>query len=168
MGPQQNIRYGGLAQLVRAPASHAGGHWFESSSLHQKIPDFLRNQVLFLLFSTFSCVSSVPIFPRFLLTTEIPQTGKLPHPREFLFFAFMAGFLPPGAASAPPGSPLSWFQSVPSAFPRILPGCGRRRFESAVCRPALWGNTVLPRGVRRSDERSRCRAYAASQDPLGM
>ena len=29
---------GGLAQLVRAPASHAGGHWFESSSLHQKSP----------------------------------------------------------------------------------------------------------------------------------
>ena len=27
---------GGLAQLVRAPASHAGGHWFESSSLHQE------------------------------------------------------------------------------------------------------------------------------------
>ena len=39
---------GGLAQLVRAPASHAGGHWFESSSLHQKVPDFLRNQELFL------------------------------------------------------------------------------------------------------------------------
>ena len=28
-------QFGGLAQLVRAPASHAGGHWFESSSLHQ-------------------------------------------------------------------------------------------------------------------------------------
>ncbi len=27
---------GGLAQLVRALASHARGHWFESSSLHQK------------------------------------------------------------------------------------------------------------------------------------
>ena len=27
---------GGLAQLVRAPASHAGGHWFESSSLHHE------------------------------------------------------------------------------------------------------------------------------------
>ena len=40
--------YGGLAQLVRAPASHAGGHWFESSSLHQKVPDFARNQELFL------------------------------------------------------------------------------------------------------------------------
>ena len=38
---------GGLAQLVRAPASHAGGHWFESSSLHQTAPDFVRNQVLF-------------------------------------------------------------------------------------------------------------------------
>ena len=42
----------GLAQLVRAPASHAGGHWFESSSLHQKAPDFLRNQELFFLFIT--------------------------------------------------------------------------------------------------------------------
>jgi hypothetical protein len=42
--------YGGLAQLVRAPASHAGGHWFESSSLHQKIPDFLRNQEFFFCF----------------------------------------------------------------------------------------------------------------------
>ena len=29
-------KQGGLAQLVRAPASHAGGHWFESSSLHQR------------------------------------------------------------------------------------------------------------------------------------
>ena len=43
---------GGLAQLVRAPASHAGGHWFESSSLHQKVPDFLRNQELFLFISS--------------------------------------------------------------------------------------------------------------------
>jgi hypothetical protein len=44
---KQHIHYGGLAQLVRAPASHAGGHWFESSSLHQKVPDFARNQELF-------------------------------------------------------------------------------------------------------------------------
>ena len=43
---------GGLAQLVRAPASHAGGHWFESSSLHQKVPDFVRNQELFLFISS--------------------------------------------------------------------------------------------------------------------
>ena len=28
--------FGGLAQLVRAPAPHAGGHWFESSNLHQE------------------------------------------------------------------------------------------------------------------------------------
>ena len=44
--------YGGLAQLVRAPASHAGGHWFESSSLHQKVPDFVRNPELFLFISS--------------------------------------------------------------------------------------------------------------------
>ena len=30
------VTIGGLAQLVRAPASHAGGHWFESSSLHHQ------------------------------------------------------------------------------------------------------------------------------------
>ena len=34
--PYGSPTYGGLAQQVRAPASHAGGHWFESSSLHQK------------------------------------------------------------------------------------------------------------------------------------
>ena len=39
---------GGLAQLVRAPASHAGGHWFESSSLHQKVLGFAGNRELFL------------------------------------------------------------------------------------------------------------------------
>ena len=33
---------------ARIVSSHAGGHWFESSSLHQKVPDFLRNQELFL------------------------------------------------------------------------------------------------------------------------
>ena len=46
--PEGRRQFGGLAQLVRAPASHAGGHWFESSSLHQKVPDFVRNQELFL------------------------------------------------------------------------------------------------------------------------
>ena len=49
---QGRRQYGGLAQLVRAPASHAGGHWFESSSLHQKVPDFVRNQELFLFISS--------------------------------------------------------------------------------------------------------------------
>ena len=33
-------------------ASHAGGHWFESGSLHQKAPDFVRNQELFLFISS--------------------------------------------------------------------------------------------------------------------
>ena len=47
---------GGLAQLVRAPASHAGGHWFESSSLHQKVPGFVRNQELFLFMGLYNCV----------------------------------------------------------------------------------------------------------------
>ena len=39
--PKGRRQFGGFAQLVRAPASHAGGHWFESSSLHQ-IPPHLR------------------------------------------------------------------------------------------------------------------------------
>ena len=37
--------YGGLAQLVRAPASHAGGHWFESSSLHQTLGILMISRV---------------------------------------------------------------------------------------------------------------------------
>ena len=47
---------GGLAQLVRAPASHAGGHWFESSSLHQKVLGFAGNRELFLLMGLYNCV----------------------------------------------------------------------------------------------------------------
>ena len=31
------INHGGLAQLARAPALHAGGHRFESDILHQSI-----------------------------------------------------------------------------------------------------------------------------------
>ena len=38
---------GGLAQLVRAPASHAGGHWFESSILHHEITDSPTGYPLF-------------------------------------------------------------------------------------------------------------------------
>ena len=38
----------GLAGILTA--SHAGGHWFESSSLHQKVPDFARNQELFCIY----------------------------------------------------------------------------------------------------------------------
>jgi hypothetical protein len=30
-----NLFFGRLAQLVRARASHARGHWFESSTVHQ-------------------------------------------------------------------------------------------------------------------------------------
>ena len=50
--PEGRRQFGGLAQLVRAPASHAGGHWFESSSLHQKAPDLVRDQALFPLMSS--------------------------------------------------------------------------------------------------------------------
>ena len=67
---------GGLAQLVRAPASHAGGHWFESSSLHQKVPDFVRNQELFL----FMFSNSDAAFGRFLRDPKAERSGK--HGRE--------------------------------------------------------------------------------------
>ena len=61
--PAWACQYGGLAQLVRAPASHAGGHWFESSSLHQKVPDFVRNQELFSVYD----LKSDAVFWRFSL-----------------------------------------------------------------------------------------------------
>ena len=33
----QIIRFGGLAQLARAPALHAGGHRFDSDILHNPV-----------------------------------------------------------------------------------------------------------------------------------
>ena len=39
-------------------SSHAGGHWFESSSLHQKVPDFVRNQELFSVYDLKSNAAS--------------------------------------------------------------------------------------------------------------
>ena len=36
-GAYNTSEYGGLAQLVRAPASHAGGLGFESLILHQTV-----------------------------------------------------------------------------------------------------------------------------------
>ena len=34
---KSNILHGQLAQLVRAPGSHPGGHWFESSTAHHTV-----------------------------------------------------------------------------------------------------------------------------------
>ena len=70
--PVRVTTVGGLAQLVRAPASHAGGHWFESSSLHQKVPDFVRNQELFL----FMISKVTRHFGVFRLTQTLTQKPK--------------------------------------------------------------------------------------------
>ena len=53
-------------------SSHAGGHWFESSSLHQKVPDFARNQELFLFISS----NSDAAFWRFSLDPKAERSGK--------------------------------------------------------------------------------------------
>jgi hypothetical protein len=34
---KSNTLHGQLAQLVRAPGSHPGGHWFESSTAHHPV-----------------------------------------------------------------------------------------------------------------------------------
>ena len=57
-----------IAGLLRPDASsHAGGHWFESSSLHQKEPDFLWNQVLFFAFCNFFAPLQCSDFLPFLI-----------------------------------------------------------------------------------------------------
>ena len=64
---------GGLAQLVRAPASHAGGHWFESSSLHHKNAGNLAISGVFVRFSElFGAIKTC----RKRLTTEIATVGE--------------------------------------------------------------------------------------------
>ena len=44
----ESVEYQRFPPLI--VSSHAGGHWFESSSLHQKVPDFVRNRELFRIF----------------------------------------------------------------------------------------------------------------------
>ena len=44
----ESVEYQHFPPLI--VSSHAGGHWFESSSLHQKVPDFVRNQELFCIY----------------------------------------------------------------------------------------------------------------------
>ena len=61
----------GLASILAA--SHAGGHWFESSSLHQKVPDFVRNQELFL----FILPNSDAVFSRFLLDPNADPKAEM-------------------------------------------------------------------------------------------
>ena len=54
--------YDRLRRTLRG-SSHVGGHWFESSSLHQKVPDFVRNRELF----SFMLSNSDAAFWRFSL-----------------------------------------------------------------------------------------------------
>ena len=67
---------GGVAQRVRAPASHAGGHWFESSSLHQKVPDFVRNQELFSFIGLFNYVLRLRFLRDPNTDPKAERTGK--------------------------------------------------------------------------------------------
>ena len=75
--PQTLMITGGASILT---ASYAGGHWFESSSLHQKVPDFVRNQEFFL----FMYSNSDAAFWRFSLDPnrdpKAERSGK--HRRE--------------------------------------------------------------------------------------
>ena len=74
-------------------SSHAGGHWFESSSLHQKVPDFVRNQELFLFISS----NSDAAFLRFSLDpnrdSKAEMTGEerkaSPVPLRLFFVGYM-------------------------------------------------------------------------------
>ena len=95
--------FGGLAQLVRALASHARGHWFESSSLHQSaagstcLRRFLRQKK-----SRNPKVSGL-----FCLITPAPGKGR-PAARSFLLSLLSDTGYPPAAASGrrarlPPG-----------------------------------------------------------------
>ena len=54
-------------------SSHAGGHWFESSSLHQRVPDFVRNQELF----SFMPLKNDAGFLRFLLDPNADPKAEM-------------------------------------------------------------------------------------------
>ena len=103
-------------------SSHAGGHWFESSSLHQKVPDFVRNQELFLFMSS----NSDAAFWRFSLDPnrdpKAERSGKhrrgtdgIIRPSPAVFVGYMV-----------------WLMTLPMAF----------RIFSWVCRKESGSNMV--------------------------
>ena len=54
------LLYGGLAQLVRALASHARGRWFKSISLHQQKPcSYYDYRVFIFLYPTLLAPTSI-------------------------------------------------------------------------------------------------------------
>ena len=99
--------FGGLAQLVRAPASHAGGHWFESSSLHQKHWKFQGISSVFICFFNFSVYLPWTDFWPFSIDHRNTTDRKTPASAGVFSFALMPCLPLPGTASAPPGSPPS-------------------------------------------------------------
>ena len=98
-GRNRSRSYGGLAQLVRAPASHAGGHWFESSSLHQENslePQGFKEFFCFLV--AFSLVFSLTmVFPYPAETPRIKHSVRCALSRFIcsvrLILPFSQGFL---------------------------------------------------------------------------
>ena len=70
---QRPAQYGGLAQLVRAPASHAGGHWFESSSLHHE-KHLISKEI-----RCFSNYFRIAVSDRNCRTTELRQFYEKAH-----------------------------------------------------------------------------------------
>ena len=105
--PYGSPTYGGLAQQVRAPASHAGGHWFESSSLHQKHWKFQGISSVFICFFNFSVYLPWTDFWPFSIDHRNTTDRKTPASAGVFSFALMPCLPLPGTASAPPGSPPS-------------------------------------------------------------
>ena len=82
-----------IAELLRPDASsHAGGHWFESSSLHQKEPDFKRNQVLFFTFHNFFVSFQCSDFLPFLIDHRNTTDRKTPASAGVSFSLFHGRF----------------------------------------------------------------------------
>ena len=57
-------------------SSHAGGHWFESSSLHQKVLGFAGNRELFLLMGLFNYVLRLRFLRDPNADPKAERTGK--------------------------------------------------------------------------------------------
>src|SRR5699024_526178 len=77
--------FGGLAQLVRAPASHAGGLGFESLILHQTVriqTHASMRRTLDALFLCPECCAAVQGWPQWQEQTK----GRAPGEREFCLF----------------------------------------------------------------------------------
>ena len=147
-----NTRYGGIAQLVRAPASHVGGHRFESCCPHHRKDRLTVMAGRFFVYPFFWPASATGANPAWKSLRHKVDTRT----RGTSAFHAAERFHPPGKYIVRPGrSPdgpfYSFISGCSAAGSAPALGAGCRRFKSCHSDQTMIIRTPLSKWVMCSD-----------------